>query len=332
MSKIQLLNQLFNAHSKDLNDVRPEYENCIVCPICLRIFEREAITDKTITDGHVWPKRIRSTSRSASDLRVLLCKSCNNLAGSRGDKQMQLLERLQEEKETGKLLGLRKVQIFTNGYEKPIELRVNVDRDSKDASLTLTGRLDNNLNFINISPEDRERFEKIRKGHDKVRIVVHNHHEYHPEMVSVGWITSGYLMAFYRLGYRYILHSSLNPIRKYILQSFDEYNIESLSIPNQDDFAVREYLVERYPEPALSLIYPLQDGKKVFLQVNYNKYEIRLPFRFNPFVFNSTAKQAIPNPENLFDPDNFLYFRIDCTKTIEHICWYDYLLGKPYPI
>ena len=334
MTKERLLHLLFDAHMQDLQEVRPDLQEVVACPICLRIFPREAIVEKQLTDGHVWPKEVRKGSRKAANMRIILCKDCNNAAGSHGDKQMQLFEHVKKGDETGELYGKRVVKIIINPEETPIEMLVNVVRHLEDNSITITGRLDKDLNWLDGSPEDQVRFKEIYEAQKPVAGIVNPYQELRPEVVRAGWITSAYLMAFYGLGYRYILHRSLNPIRQYIQQSFVPITAKALVNPKANNFIVREYKDNYFPDPELLFIYPLESGKLVYLQINCLKYEIRLPFRFVKNFFDGQIKKPIsdlgvqiPEPNKGY----FLYFPVLCTKIEKHECWFDFLLGKPLP-
>ena len=285
MTTEQFLNQLFDAHTKDLNEFHPGMGEVVVCPICLNIIPREAISKKQLTDGHVWPKGIRKVSKLANSMHVLLCNECNHTAGSRGDKQMQVFELFKKGEETGDLYGRRKVQIIKNPGEKPIDMNVQVTRHLDDNSVTITGRIDKDLNWLEGSPEDQARFREVYEKHEQVTVIVNPYPELKSKFVPAGWITSVYLMAFYYLGYRYILHSSLDPVRDYILKSFEPDAEKNMVLPNDVDFSIRENESEYFPDPVLFFVCPLENNQKVYLQVNFLKYEIRLPFRYSRLVF-----------------------------------------------
>jgi len=335
MTKEQHLNQLFEAHTKDLNDFRPGMGEVVVCPICLSIIPREAISQKLLTDGHVWPTVVRNTSKLARSMHVLLCSKCNHTAGSWGDKQMQVSELVKNGDETGDLYGTREIQIIKNPGEKPIKMIVNVSSNHDDKSFTISGRIDKDLNWIDGSPEDQARFREVYEKSERVTIIINPYRELKSQFVRAGWIMAAYLMAFYHLGYRYILHQSLDPVRDYILQSFDPITAKDLIHPDEVNFTVREYKSEYFPDPELSFIYPLEFNQRVYLQVNCIKYEIRLPFRYVRSVFESLVREGMPDfdeklPE-LQKTGGCLFFPIQQTKADGSLSLYDYLIGKPIP-
>lgn len=334
MAKDWFLHSLFDAHMQDLQEVQPGLREVVACPICLGIFSREAIARKQLTDGHVWPKDFRQDSPKVSQMRVILCKNCNNTAGSKGDKQMQLMELIKKGEETGELYGKRIVEIRKKTKEPPVKLPVTIFRNINDNSISITGSVDENINLPKISHKDQIRFKEIIESKLPVSITINPNQELRPGIVPAGWITSAYLMAFYGLGYRYILHESLNPVRQYIKQSLDQLSSKSLSLPKDENFTIREYKDKFFPEPELLFIYPLENGKRVYLQINFLKYEIRLPFRFVKKVFDGQISETISKSGIKFPvplPGDILYFPILCTKMKNHECWYDFLLGKTLP-
>jgi len=133
MAKNEFLKNLFDTHLTDLNSVMEE-GNTFICPICFAEFSEEAVGNGNLTDGHVWPDYIREKSKSkvAPLQRVLLCKSCNSTAGSRGDNHMQLREKIKDGEKSGQLYDERQVQIITTPGKKPIKLRAKVNIRERD--------------------------------------------------------------------------------------------------------------------------------------------------------------------------------------------------------
>jgi hypothetical protein len=329
VAKQEHLHQLFDAHTKDLNEMLTEPQEIIVCPICLGKFRREAISQRKVNDGHVWPKDIRKLSKKAAHMQVLLCRSCNSRAG-RGDKQMQFYEKVLAGDEAGDLHGARLVELRQQDGDISAELRVNV-KMLDNGSMTITGRLDENRNFKDSSPKDQENFDIIFKAEKKVDFNVSPPRGFQPERVPGALITSAYLTAFYALGYRYILQPGMQKVRDYILLSFDK-TVNDLGIPGDENFLLRRYAKAYFSDPAISIMYPLVNGKKSFVQIQFLAYEIRLPFRYMASVMNSVVESA----KNYFGPyfdamlsaGEELQLQVHCHKGIDHTCSYDYLTGK----
>lgn len=340
MAKTEYLLHLFRAHVADLNDVFQGTGDLFVCPICLREFTEADIYNRTLTDGHVWPAEMRRKSTKANDLAVLLCKDCNNGTGSRGDLQMQLYEKIKGIPERGELYGIRTVEIVENPGGKPIRMRVKICMEDA-TTIHLKGRLNHQNQWLGSSPIDQDRFLELSKRsietQQQLNITVLPPHEYRSNLVGLGWITSAYLMAFYTLGYRYILHPDFDFIRRYILSSFDPAQDETLELQSSEDFHIYTDDTGNFPDPEVRISIPISGNGNVHLEVCFLRYEISLPILLEPnmfYGFRSYCLKQVPGqplpPVNEGDLP-CLYSYIHCTKTVEHTCIFDYLLGRPLP-
>jgi hypothetical protein len=297
----------------------------------LLIFPRTVIKERILTDGHVWPQYFRKKSVAAKNMRVLLCCDCNHKAGSRSDKQMQLSEQIREGEANGEWFGNRQVQLIRKPGEKPINLNVKISGDMKN--FRITGRINKNKQWIDGSPNDQMRFHEIIEKGERVSILIHPHKNLDSEKVPAGWITSAYLMAFYTLGYRYILDSSLSAVRDYINAYIKGGDSEKIPLPKEENFAIREYKSAFYLNPEINFIIPWAEKKLVYLQINFFRYEVRLPFRYVSPVLDALfreEKQRISQVLVQFseEEDKFLTIPINCTKIDPHECFFDLLLGK----
>jgi hypothetical protein len=332
MSKIQLLKQLFLAHTTDLLDVMsdldvnlvPYVKNRVLCPICLVGYPEDAILDRTLTDGHVWPKDFRQQSVQARTYRVLLCARCNRTSGSRGDAQMQIFKQVLDEKSSGNYTG-RRVQIAFGPDIRPLSLNASIiTTNIGDSPINAKIHLDPSRN----DPKEMARFRDLSKGRN-FSIIIPSHEEIKPEVAKVGWLTAAYLMTFRAFGYRYILHSWLNPVRQCILDSFDN---DKPLFPESDVLQIRSCDKHDYEDPVVSVIATPDGTHPVYVQVDFWNFHIRLPFHFSPDVLNTAI--------GLHMPDNFalptgdgeaLGIRVQCTKMNPHECIWDYVIGKPEP-
>ena len=340
LAKTAYLLQLFRSHVADLNDVAPGAGNIFVCPICLREFTEDDVHSKFLTDGHVWPLGMRKKSKKASSTAVLLCKDCNNGAGGKGDAQMQLYEKIKDIPESGELYGIRTVEIIENPGEKPIRMRANVHKNDK-TQVTLSGILNEQRRWMGSSPEDQARFEDLVKRsletQQQFTVTILPPNEYKQNLVGYGWITSAYLMAFYTLGYRYILHRDFDFIRDYILSSFDSKQKETPTLQGSEDFHIITEGKINFPDPEVRISIPMIGDGKVGLEVCFLRYEISLPILLHPNLFygfksyclRQVSGQSLPPASDGDVP--YIYSYIHCTKTVEHTCFFDYLLGKPSP-
>jgi hypothetical protein len=326
---------LFDSHTTDLNNVYPGAGDIFVCPICRNRFTRQNILDKRLTDGHVWPDYMRAKrgNRNAKTQRVLLCQPCNSNVGSHGDKHMQLMQEVRDGLDSGNLHGERLIRLVESSNNVTIKLRTDVSIES-DKVINISGQIDENGKWLRNDPKMQEKFELLAKQEEKVAIEIHSPKQYiAPNLTIAGWITSAYLFAFYRLGYRYILNDTLAPVRKYIIRSSIKSNAEKLVLPASPVISFQEYKKLYFPDPELHLIIPIDGKSHVHLQISFLKYQVRLPFFFVPDLLSALIYGSVPDLKErlpqLREEDTFLYVPIitDKFNSLENV--FDYILGKP---
>ena len=335
MANKLLLEKLFAAHQNDLQDVIPEIGTAVLCPICLNEFEQTALYDGQLTDGHVWPREIRERTNSelATSQRVLLCKECNSKAGSRGDAQMQILQRVRDSEKTGQLYGERRVELLIRG-EEPKKLRSKIIRTGEKNARFVWDVDPVTRSWRRNNPEVQKRFEALG-SEDRFSVVVHPPHDLVSHLAMTGWVTSAYLLAFYRLGYRYLLNPWLDPVRDYIKSSFEESAKEHLAFPESDVFSAGICKEHCYDDPILELMVPFDGETPMHLQVSFLDYHVRLPFPCDDQALIALLNLELANVETVFQEaagqDVYLSTPIVCTKTNQHDCVWDYVLGKQIP-
>ncbi len=330
----EFLKGLFDAHSFDLSSVTLREDATFICPICFSEHSKDAIDNNILDDGHVWPKYIREKSKGEAALhqRVLFCKDCNSNAGSHGDKQMQLREKIKDGEKSGQFYDERRIQIITTPDEDPIKLRAKFCMQEKEiieGEITFevakrTGR------WIRNNPMEQERFKAATQNERVSSLLVEPSHELRSELSPVGWVTSAYLLAFYTFGYRYVLHKGLDTVRNYIMKSFDDNENKSLETPTLPNFGLTEYKKHYFENPEIAVVIPMDGITPVHLRVSFLDYHVRLPFHFVPHLLqaqipniHSVAKQ-LPNEAELYIP-------VLCNKLNGHDCKWDYILEKPIP-
>jgi hypothetical protein len=335
MAEIEYLNTLFNSHMSDLRDSEVQREDRFICPICFTEYSEEDLHNANLSDGHVWPEYIRKKSKYAPFHRVLLCKLCNNRAGSRGDKHMQLREIIRDANKDGQLYGERRIQIIIGPAETPVKLQATVAIQKGDI---IQGRIVFQLNqktgrWLRNNPKEQERFLAATQN-DRFGLLVEPCKEIKPELALVGWITSAYLFAFYSLGYRYILHPSLDIVRSYILESFDTKAGANLAVPKAENFGLIECKQHYFENPKIGLVVPMNEETLIHLEVSFLNYHIKLPFHFVPHILQALIldRADVANQlSGLKGSEIRLYSPILCNKSGEHKCVWDYVLGKPIP-
>jgi hypothetical protein len=122
--------------------------------------------------------------------------------------------------------------------QEPIKLR---------AELIRTGDLTAQINFkrdrkrkqwARNNPKEQERFLSLTEKDEEFSLIIHPHQELRTSLAKAGWLTAGYLLAFYTFGYRYIFREELQPVRDYILASFKN-DLENLAFPKSDVTALQ---------------------------------------------------------------------------------------------
>ena len=181
-------------------------KNSYICPLCLRIFRLAQLgndINKYITLEHVPPENLGGKPL------VLTCKYCNSNCGH--DLDVYLRNELEHRE--GKYFNDPK------GYVSKFEYGGN--------SVNAIMKEDEN-GIVNIFIENKhnppgvvDRFVESTKARDGDLNIPGSfklgNHRRKTEVVDVAILKSAYLFAFYKLGYRYILSTNLNAIRKQIL-------------------------------------------------------------------------------------------------------------------
>jgi len=195
--------RLFNDFSESLRAQRSDLAGKYLCPICLDGFERSSVEGDTpdLTLEHVIPDGL------GERLFVLTCKNCNNNVG--GTKLDTALHHRAND------------QAFLRG-EKAIRsvLQIGEARLAIDWRQTLTesGGKHNDFHVIKeaTSPAAIDQSEAILRAAKEgpemtLRLLIPN-----PRHAQVALLKVGYLIAFLRLGYQFILSTNLESVREQI--------------------------------------------------------------------------------------------------------------------
>lgn len=246
---------------------------------------------------------------------------------------MQILHQVREAEDTGRLYGERRVQLLFHG-ERPTELRASIVSTGEKSAKLVFDADSRTGQWLRNNPAAQARFKQLGPE-DRFSMLIHPPHNLKTHLAQSGWITSAFLYAFYSFGYRYALSSLLDPVREYILASFDESAKEQLPAPRAVDFRVDICSTHYYDDPVLELMVPLDGETPIHLQISFLDYHVRLPFPCNPDVLLTLLQLEIPGIEDrlneLSEQGGFLSAKIECTKTAIHECVWDYVLGKEIP-
>lgn len=177
-----------------------------ICPLCLRLFRLAQLgkdINKYITLEHIPPDNLGGKPL------VLTCKDCNSNCGH--DLDVYLRNELEHRE--GKFFNDPK------GYVSRFEYGGNsVNAIMKEDE---NGIVDIYVENKHNPPGNVDRFVESTKACDGDLSIPGyfklGNHRRKTEVVDVAILKSAYLFAFYKLGYRYILSTNLNAIRKQIL-------------------------------------------------------------------------------------------------------------------
>jgi len=193
------LNNLFSRFSTNLQFYRPELGGVVVCPLCLGIFERNAIETGNLTVEHIIPSSI------GGRMTTITCKACNNIDGTKLDSQLPKRFNA-EDIMTGKLDESLRGRIFVGSYEQ-----------TADVSLFKNGEF--SVKIIGLPKQSDPKqidgiIESLKSGEREIKFDFNL--GYRAYLSNVAIIRACYLMMFRYFGYGYILLPYLDDVRKLI--------------------------------------------------------------------------------------------------------------------
>jgi len=245
--------------------------NTFICPICLKTFD--ILDYDNITIEHVPPEKLGGRPL------LLTCKDCNNVCGSNLDVYL--------------INEIRNSYSLRNFTSKTHKATLHVDDMSINACATF--RNDSELHFcIDEKKNNPHTISSIKEGleanntFDKISANINiSEQKSDSRRAAIAILKSAYLLAFSHLGYKYILHSNLELIRKQVL------------FPEEDIFNGKFILSnERYIPVNLS------DGIYLITLNGSNLYGVILTFKAKGEDFTHRTLVALPHPE---DKDGSVY-------------------------
>lgn len=204
MTRSERRTRIFDLGARAFDGICPDAPHGYVCPICLRGFtEPEGLTVE-----HVPPK-----SHGGRPL-CLTCKECNSLGGHTVDAAMAEEARIRE---FGQRTGRKYAVKFRVGSS---EVNAEVTRSEQGTHIDV--------------PHDRNDPMALPGFQSRLKEVLDGEGTFHLETrasttrraADIGYLRTAYLVAFAKLGYRYILTDALTPVRRQILDP------ESRSLPH----------------------------------------------------------------------------------------------------
>ncbi len=200
--------KLAKSLCRDLYSFGECFLDHILCPVCMTKIHTEHEKEK-YTAGHITPES------AGGNEWTILCKKCNSKFGERQDKWFsEYLRILKKPEETFIHAKSKSKYITINGVKVSGDIRVS----EKDGSIDV------------ITYKDRNPPGKIESIIFGSELVV----SFTPELVKhvneiqIGYITAAYLKWFKAIGYNWIMQSSLDCVRKQILEC--NYDIDGAKV------------------------------------------------------------------------------------------------------
>lgn len=251
-----------------------KHMNNFICPLCLKTYQF-LDPDNNITIEHVPPEKLGGKPL------LLTCKDCNSICGYNLDIYL--------------INEVRNSYVLRHLDKKRHKAKLQIEDVCINADATIIGNSDI---FFNIdeqknNPKSYNALNKYLATDDSIyRInatIKLSEQKTNTKKAAIAILKSAYLLAFYYLGYRYILHSNLDPIRKQILY------------PDNDLFGGKYILSNERHLPA-----ELTDGIYLISLNSISLYGVILSFKAQKQDYTHRSLVALPHPE---DKDSSLFIK-----------------------
>jgi hypothetical protein len=204
------MTRLVDRLTADLATVRPDYVDRVLCPLCLRSFERGALLDKG-DDGlsleHIIPGSLGGTGTSLS------CRRCNNKQGSALDANLVRMIRAED---------------WSIGDGSQLRGKVRIGNTELPMAISwATGEKPRVISILGGKPETLEEFRTMMAtmgDGDKVNLSFS--FDYAELQARQAFVRMAYLALFSGLGYPYVLSGAGAWVRKLLTEG----NIDTLRL------------------------------------------------------------------------------------------------------
>ena len=191
------INRLFDLYAANLSLYLPEHQGLFLCPLCFRLFSRDAIASKTLTLEHVIPSAIQGR------LTTLTCVECNRRHGSL--LEANLIQRLRTE------------DILAGKSKDPLRVRIQTDQGEFGANVFFSDTQDPNIRILGIPEISNPSLHSaahsdFEGGNPKISIEGRLGYKEVPSRVAA--LRMVYLLMFRYFGYGYVLFSHADCIRE----------------------------------------------------------------------------------------------------------------------
>lgn len=178
----------------------PHHNNHFMCPTCLKPIPVDK--QELISEAHITPKS------AGGGIKTYLCCKCNSVFGSKQDKWFGELIRLHQDEKAGMLsTRIKEKHFIIDGIR--INGRMEEDENGNINLYTYSNR--------NSPATIKALYDRDKASPHKMVVEFSLPIMKNEKMISVGFLTAGYLMWFRALGYSWVLQQHLDPIREQIL-------------------------------------------------------------------------------------------------------------------
>ncbi|NRA94538.1 MAG: hypothetical protein HRU26_18065 [Psychroserpens sp.] len=189
-----ILAKYLNEHLCSFGD---GFENKVICPTCVKEFDLD-LDQRSFTAGHILP------DASGGDEWTFLCKNCNSKFGEKQDKWL------------GEYLNILNNPMGTLLDAKTKCRHININGETVNGKVSVSDA-DGGIDiFLPINRNPPGKIESMKMGNTPeisftIPLTLHEND------IAVGYITAAYLTWFHEIGYNWVLQSSLDNVRKQIL-------------------------------------------------------------------------------------------------------------------
>lgn len=207
-----------------------------ICPLCVtstafRAFMRQAVETNQLTAEHAPPEH------SGGRAIVLTCAKCNHTAGSKLDAHASAAARYEDDppgvvrdQRVRVALGRTQVNMTLEAGPAGIQLFGDASRNSPTAHATFFDEL-NHL---------------VQSGERDWAFNLQFRSQYDPSRAAVSWLRAGYIAAFAKFGYRFVLSPAYSIVRRKIQIPDEGPSLFGIRIPQSAKDA-RALIVIREP-------------------------------------------------------------------------------------
>lgn len=188
-------NQLNTLKQMRLLNLKLEYEQTYICPICLKQFNKEALQSKKLTLEDAPPKSL------GGNANTLTCAPCNNGLGHAVDSHLSgQLRKI----DVRSLMPNTEAKIRVKQGNKTIQGKIKVDGNRK---ISIVHEEKSN------HPVELEKYISSLNANDIITIKYVDE-KYEKSKFAIALLKTGYLLAFEKFGYSVILKNFFDPVRE----------------------------------------------------------------------------------------------------------------------